>query len=86
MSTFSSIDRFAATVEYLVYVVHANGAMVSGSKSRFFRGRNGQDIRPGDIIVDPLDADYISQLSLWTCITTIIYNVGIAAAAVASSN
>ena len=42
--------------------------------------------RPGDTIVVPLDADYVSKLSLWTSITTIIYNIGVAAAAVASFN
>jgi polysaccharide export outer membrane protein len=69
-----------------IYVVRANGGVITSSGSRFFRGRNGGDIRPGDTIVVPLDADYISRLSLWTSVTTIIYNIGVAAAAVASFN
>jgi protein involved in polysaccharide export with SLBB domain len=70
--------------EHRIYVVHADGAVEPGKRSLFFRSRSGGDIRPGDTIVVPLDADRMSQLSLWTNITTIIYNIGVAAAAVAS--
>jgi len=70
--------------ERRVYVVHADGAVEPGRRSLFFRGRSGGDIRPGDTIVVPLDADRMSQLSMWTNVTTIIYNIGVAAAAVAS--
>jgi polysaccharide export outer membrane protein len=67
-----------------IYVVRADGGVIASNGSRFFRGRGRGDIRPGDTIVVPLDADYISRLSLWTSVTTIIYNIGVAAAAVAS--
>ncbi len=65
-----------------IYVVHANGS-VEASSSRSF-GRSDGAVRPGDTVVVPLDADRISKLGLWTSITTIIYNIGVAAAAVAS--
>jgi hypothetical protein len=39
---------------------------------------------PGDTVVVPLDAEHMPALPLWTAITTIIYNVAIAAAAVHS--
>lgn len=67
-----------------IYVVRADGAVEPSGRSRFFRNRNGQLLRPGDTIVVPLDADRISKLSLWTNVTTIIYNIGVAAAAVSS--
>ena len=67
-----------------IYVVRADGAVEPSGGSRFFRKRNGQSLRPGDTIVVPLDADRISKLSLLTNVTTIIYNIGVAAAAVAS--
>ena len=67
-----------------VYVVRANGAVEPDSGSRFFRSRSGIDIQPGDTIVVPLDADRMSGLSIWSNITTIIYNIGVAAAAVSS--
>lgn len=67
-----------------IYIVRADGAVVANSGSRFFRNRGGRDIRPGDTIVVPVDADQIRQLTLWTNVSTIIYNIGVAAAAVAS--
>jgi protein involved in polysaccharide export with SLBB domain len=67
-----------------IYVVRADGAVVMNSGSRFLGKRNSIDIRPGDTIVVPLDANRVSKLTLWTNVTTIIYNIAIAAAAVAS--
>lgn len=65
-----------------VYVVRADGSVEPGGRSP--RARNKQSLRPGDTIVVPLDADRISKLSLWTNVTTVIYNIGVAAAAVSS--
>ena len=67
-----------------VYVVGADGAVQADSGSRFFRRRGGGDIRPGDTIVVPIDADRMNQLTLWTNVTTILYNMAVAAAAVSS--
>ena len=67
-----------------IYIVRADGEVIASSGSRFFRGRNVKDIRPGDTIVVPLDADRINRLTLWTNVSTIIFNIGIAAAAAAS--
>lgn len=67
-----------------IYVVRANGSVVSGSGSRWFRRGGGEDIRPGDTIVVPLDAARIAPLTLWTSVTQIIYNLAIAVAAVNS--
>ena len=66
-----------------IYVVRADGAVELGAKSRF-RSRSKLMLRPGDTVVVPLDADRISKLSLWSNITSIIYNIGVAAAAVSS--
>ena len=65
-----------------IYIVRVDGSVISSRGG--FRSRGGNDIYAGDTIVVPLDADRMSKLSLWTNITTIIYNIGIAAAAVAS--
>ena len=67
-----------------IYVVRANGSVVADSGSRFFRGRGRDDSQPGDTIVVPLDADRMSRLTLWTNVSTILFNFAIAAAAVAS--
>ena len=82
------IDKSGGTTadadERRIYVVRADGAVEPNSRSRFFRSRNNQTLRPGDTVVVPLDADRVSQLSFWSDVTSIIYNIGIAAAAVAS--
>ena len=67
-----------------IYVVRADGGVVSQSRSMWFRKGKAQGIEPGDTIVVPLDADRVSPLAFWTSVTTILYNIGIAAAAVSS--
>lgn len=66
-----------------IYIVRANGAVELTGGSAFFRSNNSR-IRAGDTVVVPLDADRMSKLTLWTNISTIIYNIAISAAAVAS--
>jgi hypothetical protein len=66
-----------------VYVVRANGSVVGASSAWF--GRSGQaSIQPGDTIVAPLDTERLPPLPLWQAVTSIIYNVAIAVAAVGS--
>jgi len=67
-----------------VYIVRADGSVVVNRGSRFFRRRDVNDIRPGDTIVAPIKPDPVSALSFWTSVTSVIYNIGVAAAAVAS--
>jgi protein involved in polysaccharide export with SLBB domain len=64
-----------------IYVVRANGSVETGSGSRWFR--NTGSIQPGDTIVVPLDAERMRPLPLWTAVTTIIFNLAVAVAAVA---
>lgn len=65
-----------------IYIVRANGRVEAGSGSRWFRGSS--TIMPGDTIVVPLDAERMRPLPMWTSITTILYNMAIAVAAVNS--
>lgn len=65
-----------------IYIVRANGAVVVGNSSRWL-GRGGNiDVRPGDTIVVPLDADRMRPLTFWTNVTQIIYQGAIAVAAI----
>jgi polysaccharide biosynthesis/export protein len=64
-----------------VYVVRANGSVVAAQGHRWFTASN-TDIKPGDTIVVPLDIEKLPSLPFWTAVTTIIYNVAIAVAAV----
>lgn len=65
-----------------IYVVRANGEVVADSGGSWFRRDAGENIRPGDSIVVPLDVD--QPLVRWGAVTQIIYNLALGAAAVAS--
>lgn len=65
-----------------IYVVRANGSVVAAGNSWFSLG--GVEIEPGDTVVVPLDAERMRALPLWTAVTTIIYNLAVAVAAVNS--
>jgi hypothetical protein len=63
--------------------VRANGDVISGQRSGWFRKSTSIVMRPGDTIVVPLDTERIRALPLWTAVTTIIYNLAVAVAAIA---
>ncbi|WP_161966104.1 SLBB domain-containing protein [Steroidobacter cummioxidans] len=66
-----------------IYVVRADGSVVARSSNAWFSGR-GSEIKSGDTIVAPLDTERMRPLPFWIAVTTIIYNLSIAAAAVNS--
>lgn len=66
-----------------IYVVRADGSVVARGGGTWFSG-GGADIRTGDTIVAPLDTERMRPLPFWIAVTTIIYNLSIAAAAVNS--
>jgi len=67
-----------------IYVVRANGSVVASSGSRWFQVGSREQIKPGDTVVVPLDAERMPALPFWQAVTGIVYNVAIAAAAVHS--
>jgi polysaccharide export outer membrane protein len=67
-----------------IYVVRANGSVVASEGSRWFHTSGTAAIKPGDTIVVPLNVEHLPPLPLWSAVTTIMYNVAIAAAAVHS--
>ena len=67
-----------------IYIVRANGDVVGGGRSGWFRRSQVVSIRPGDTIVVPLDTERVAPLPLWTSITTIIYNLAVALLAIHS--
>jgi polysaccharide export outer membrane protein len=60
-----------------IYVVRANGDVISGRSGGWFRRSRATEIRPGDTIVVPLDTQKVPTLLLAQAITTIIYNLAI---------
>jgi len=65
-----------------IYVVRPNSSIEAGTGSRWF----SQDaaIMPGDTIVVPLDAERMRPLTMWTAVTSIMFNLAVAVAAVNS--
>jgi polysaccharide export outer membrane protein len=67
-----------------IYVVRANGSVVSGEGAGWFRRSAQVAMQPGDTVVVPLDTERMPALPLWNAVTQILYNLAIAAAAVNS--
>jgi polysaccharide export outer membrane protein len=67
--------------EKRIYVVRADGSVVANGGSSWF-SRGSAQIRPGDTIVVPINAEQMLPLPFWQAVTGILYNVAIAAAAV----
>lgn len=67
-----------------IYVVRADGSVISSESSGWFRRGSQVAIRPGDTIVAPLDTERLPPLPLWQAVTQILYNVAISIAAVNS--
>ena len=61
-----------------IYVVRANGEVLPSHAADWFS--SNLTVRPGDTIVVPLDAERMKPLTLWTSVSQIIYQIGIAAA------
>jgi protein involved in polysaccharide export with SLBB domain len=66
-----------------IYVVKADGSVIASGGSSWF-SRSGGTIHQGDTVVVPMDAERMRALPMWQSITTIIYNLAIAVAAVNS--
>jgi protein involved in polysaccharide export with SLBB domain len=67
-----------------IYIVRANGDVVTGERSGWFRRSQSVEMHPGDTIVVPLDTERVRALPLWQAVTTIIYNLAVALLAVRS--
>jgi len=67
-----------------IYIVRANGDVVSGYRVGWFRRSQSIDMRPGDTIVVPLDTERVNALPIWQAVTTIVYNLAVAVLAVRS--
>jgi protein involved in polysaccharide export with SLBB domain len=67
-----------------IYVVRANGSVVSNEGSGWFRRSAQVAMQPGDTVVVPMDTERIPSLPLWQAITSIVSNLAITAAALGS--
>lgn len=67
-----------------IYIVRANGSVFSSESGGWFRRSGNVAMQPGDTVVVPLDTERMPALPLWQAVTSILYNLAIAAAAVNS--
>jgi protein involved in polysaccharide export with SLBB domain len=67
-----------------VYVVRADGSVVTSDSSRWFSGGGNVRMQPGDTVVVPLDTERLPALPFWQAVTQILYNVAISVAAISS--
>jgi polysaccharide biosynthesis/export protein len=65
-----------------VYVVRANGSVVTNDGSRWFQHGASMSIKPGDTIVVPLDTEHLPSLPFWQGVTSILYNIAVSVAAI----
>jgi len=68
--------------EERVYIIAANGSIKLMESSNWFASHAGNNMKPGDTVVVPLDSEYMSNITLWTSATTIMYNTAVAIAAI----
>ena len=64
-----------------IYVIKANGAVEIPNAGNWFAEGNHR-ILPGDTVVVPLDSAYMSNLTLWSTVSRIIYQGAVAIAAI----
>jgi len=67
-----------------IYVVRADGSVVSIEGNGCFLLSGQLDMLPGDTVLVPVDTERMPALPLWQAVTQILYNLAIAAAAVNS--
>lgn len=67
-----------------IYIIKANGSVVIPEYSSWFAVNDKHMLEPGDTIVVPLDSDYMDNLTLWSTATQILYQLGVAVAALSA--
>jgi protein involved in polysaccharide export with SLBB domain len=67
-----------------IYVVRADGSVISSESRGWFRRSAQVAVRPGDTIVVPLNTERLPPLPFWQAVTGIVYNLAITAAAIGS--
>lgn len=67
-----------------IYIIKANGSVTIPSSGNWFAVNKTNQLEPGDTIVVPLDAGHMDKLTLWSTATQILYQLGVAVAAISS--
>ncbi|WP_254911216.1 SLBB domain-containing protein [Pseudoalteromonas sp. A601] len=67
-----------------IYIIKANGSVKIPDSGSWFAVNDSEMLEPGDTIVVPLDSGYMDNLTLWSTATQIVYQLGVAVAAISS--
>ena len=67
-----------------IYIIKANGSVKIPDTGGWFTANNADQLEPGDTIVIPMDAGHMDKLTLWSTATQILYQLGVAVAAIGS--
>nr|WP_231615078.1 SLBB domain-containing protein [Pseudoalteromonas sp. SWN166] len=67
-----------------IYIIKANGSVKIPNTGGWFAANNSDQLEPGDTIVIPMDAGHMDKLTLWSTATQILYQLGVAVAAIGS--
>lgn len=65
-----------------IYIIKANGSVKIPNTGGWFAANNSEQLEPGDTIVIPMDASHMDKLTLWSTATQIVYQLGVAVAAI----
>ena len=65
-----------------IYIIKANGSVKIPNTGNWFAVNNSDNLEPGDTIVVPMDAGHLDKLTLWSTATQILYQLGVAVAAI----
>ena len=65
-----------------IYIIKANGSVEIPNTGGWFAANNANQLEPGDTIVVPMDAGHMDKLTLWSTATQIVYQLGVAVAAI----
>jgi len=65
-----------------IYIIKANGSVKIPNTGGWFAANNTDQLEPGDTIVVPMDAEHMDKLTLWSTATQIMYQLGVAVAAI----
>ncbi|NIZ07477.1 SLBB domain-containing protein [Pseudoalteromonas sp. HF66] len=67
-----------------IYIIKANGSVKIPSSGSWFAVNDTNTLEAGDTIVVPMNSDYMDNLTLWSTATQIVYQLGVAVAAISS--
>ena len=67
-----------------IYIIKASGLVKIPSEGSWFGTSRDEILEPGDTIVVPLNTEHVDNLTLWSTATQILYQMGVAVAAIGS--